>query len=146
MNKHLKILVLSSALFGCSTHTSGGSALAGTPVLYPNAYYRQVGEAQAQQDVRYCMRAGEDYKQEPDRYKQMAKRTVGGAALGAGAGALGGTIMRGQIGRATAAGAAIGGAAGLLSDLFRRGDTDPSAEKVVEHCLNRLGYEVETWR
>ena len=115
------------------------------PRFYPNDYYRRVGGSQAEMDTSECMAIADQYSQDPSGWQEAAKTGVGGAAVGAGVGAIGGVITKGKVGRTTAAGAAIGGLIGIASELNKMGEHSPSYERFVEHCLQKKGYEVIGW-
>ena len=46
------------------------------PELYPNAYLRQVGEAQAKQDIAYCQALSQQYLQKNNAGVDAAGNTV----------------------------------------------------------------------
>jgi outer membrane lipoprotein SlyB len=116
-----------------------------TPRFFPNDHYRRVGPAVADADAAQCMALADQYVENPSVWQDAAVSGVGGAAVGAGAGALGGTIMKGKVGRATAAGAAVGSIVGIASSLSRAGERNPSYDRFVEHCLQQKGYQVVGW-
>jgi len=123
-----------------------GCAAAQQPVFYPNQKLKNTGVAQAQADARNCEAMAQEYGQNENRYRDMAKSGLIGGAVGAGTGALAGTIMKDNVGRATGAGAAVGGVLGVLDSLRRRGEASPSERQFVQHCLERQGYEVSGWQ
>lgn len=115
------------------------------PRFYPNDYYRQVGTAQAEADASQCMALADQYSEDPAAWQEAAKAGLGGAAVGAGVGAVGGVIMKGKVGRATAAGAAVGSLIGIAGELSKMGEKSPSYQRFVEHCLQKKGYEIISW-
>lgn len=116
-----------------------------TPRFFPNDHYRRVGPATADAEAAQCMAMADQYVENPSVWQDAAVSGVGGAAVGAGAGALGGTIMKGKVGRSTAAGAAVGSIVGIASSLSKMGDRNPSYDRFVEHCLQQKGYQVVGW-
>ena len=126
---------------------SACSAVSGpkTPDLFPNEKLSSTPMGVVQADVNSCMAMAEQYIKEPNKYGDMAKRGVIGGAVGAGTGALAGTITRSNPGRATGAGAAVGGILGVLSGMSEMNQRSPSYERFVEHCLQKKGYEITGW-
>ncbi|HMO17921.1 MAG TPA: hypothetical protein PKA63_06115 [Oligoflexia bacterium] len=115
------------------------------PQFFPNDHYRRVGAGVAEADSAQCMALADQYVQNPSQWQDATINTAGGAAVGAGAGAISGVIMKGQVGRATAAGAAIGGIVGVASSLAKMGERNPSYDRFVEHCLQQKGYQIVGW-
>ncbi len=140
----MKRIITAGAAITIFTMTACSSGPA-RPRFYPNDYYRQVGTAQADADTAQCMALGDQYAEDPSAWQGAAKTGLGGAAVGAGVGAIGGVITKGKVGRTTAAGAAIGGLVGVASELYKMGEKSPSYERFVEHCLQKKGYEVISW-
>jgi outer membrane lipoprotein SlyB len=100
--------------------------------FYPNAKYKQVGEAQANADLAQCENESEQYLAD-SKGKQVAKGAGSGAALGAVFGLIGGGVRgaaRGAVG-----GAAVGATAGAISP-------DKLKQRYVVKCLGDKGYEV----
>lgn len=116
------------------------------PQFFPNDYYRKVGSYQAESDTAQCMAMADEYVQDPSGWQNAAKKGLGGAAVGAGVGAIGGVITKGKVGRATAAGAAIGGLLGVVSAAMEAGEKSPGYKQFVEACLRQKGYETAGWR
>lgn len=141
MNNTKLIGLCSIALLAVSACSTGPAR----PQFFPNDHYRRVGAGIAEADSAQCMAMADQYVQNPSNWQDTAVTGVGGAAVGAGAGALGGVIMKGSVGRATAAGAAIGGIAGVASSLMKQGERNPSYDRFVEHCLQQKGYQIIGW-
>jgi outer membrane lipoprotein SlyB len=140
--KNLSVSVLLAiALLTISACSTGPAK----PKFFPNDHYRRVGPASADMDASQCMAMADQYVENPSAWQDAAIGGVGGAAVGAGVGAVGGTIMKGKVGRSTAAGAAIGGMLGVASGLAKMGERNPSYERFVEHCLQQKGYQVVGW-
>lgn len=125
--------------------TSACSSTPQRPRFFPNDHYRRVGSAVADADAQQCMALADQYVENPSVWQDAAVSGLGGAAIGAGTGAVGGVIMKGKVGRATAAGAAVGSVIGIASSLAKAGDRNPSYDRFVEHCLQQKGYQVVGW-
>lgn len=141
----MNIKSFSFILIFCLLLSSACAAGPKRPRFFPNDHYRRVGPSVADADSAQCMALADQYVEDPSAWQDVATRGVGGAALGAGAGAIGGTIMKGKVGRSTAAGAAIGGIVGVASGLANMGERNPSYDRFVEHCLQQKGYQVVGW-
>jgi outer membrane lipoprotein SlyB len=115
------------------------------PRFFPNDHYRRVGPGVADADAAQCMALADEYVENPSAWQDVATRGAGGAVIGAGAGALTGTITKGKVGRTTAAGAAVGSIVGVASGLSKMGERNPSYDRFVEHCLQQKGYQVVGW-
>ena len=111
------------------------------PELYPNAYLRQVGEAQAKQDIAYCQALSQQYLQKNNAGVDAAGNTVGGAAGGAALGAIGGAIG-GNAGKGAAIGAGVGAGLGLLRGLTKAAAPPQNYEAFVRKCMSDKGYDV----
>lgn len=116
------------------------------PVLYPNAYFEQVGQERADQDVAECEEWAGEYVSQRNAGEKVAGQTVAGGAIGAASGAVGGAII-GSAGLWAAIGAAVGATQGFLVGLFRAGSSDPSPayQNFVNRCLTERGYEPMGW-
>jgi hypothetical protein len=116
------------------------------PILYPNAHYREVGEAAAEQDIEECKDMAQDAGAKPSQGKtgQVAGGTVAGGAVGSAAGAVGGAVV-GPPGRGSMVGAASGATAGLLRSLFRKSPPSTAYKQFVQRCLTERGYEPVGW-
>jgi outer membrane lipoprotein SlyB len=129
------VLLLGSILAGCASHS---------PILYPNAHLKTVGDEQAQRDVAACQQVAEEYvKSNPGG--DVAKSTLiggaGGAVIGAAVGAVTGNFWQ------TAGEWAAGGAAGgLFYGLLRGSEPSPVHKGFVERCLRERGYEPMGWK
>ncbi len=115
------------------------------PVLYPNAHYKDVGEAQAQQDIAECRQLADNAGVDRSTGKDIAQTAASDAAIGAAAGA-GAGVVRGDVGERAATGAAAGAAVGATRATLRSGDPDPIYKRFVEKCLRDRGYEPIGWR
>jgi uncharacterized protein YcfJ len=136
--RHILLLV-AIGLFcsGCS---------APKPVLYPNAHYRQVGEAGAEQDIAECGELAKQAGARPSQGKteQVAGGTVAGGVVGSAAGAVGGAVV-GHPGRGAMIGAASGATGGFLRGLFRKSPPSEAYKQFVNRCLRERGYDPVGW-
>lgn len=113
MKKYL-VLLIGMILAGCAS----------SPVLYPNAHLKQVGQEQAQRDIDDCRRQADAYVKSAAA-KTMAKDT-----------ALGG-----------AGGAVVGGAAaGLVTGAIKASRPSPIYKTFVNRCLTNKGYDPIGWQ
>jgi len=138
----LSLVLLPVALLA----STGSCASHKRPVLYPNAYLRQVGESQAQADIDECF---EFAKSQVAQYRKGDKAlTEGakGAAVGAAGGAAAGAIAGGGIGRGAGTGAAAGAAIGIVRGLWEGSEPDPIFKRFVEQCLHEKGYMAMGWQ
>ena len=129
-------LMAAMLMAGCSSQR---------PALYPNDHLNQVGDAQAQADVDYCIAlVKEQGVYEQDRKEQV--RSVGRTtAVGAGTGAAVGAL-RGNPGRGAATGAVAGAAGGTMRQILRSNKPDSVFKGYVNRCLADRGYDVVGWR
>ncbi|OAJ34296.1 cell envelope biogenesis protein OmpA [Piscirickettsia salmonis] len=120
---------------------------ASTPKLYPNAKYKRVGKAVAQEDINVCTQEADEYLQS-SKAKQVLKGAGTGAAVGAAGGAAVGVVsglisgnwssILGSTAVGAGVGAAAGGtAAGISPDQLKR--------RYVNRCLANKGYDVLGW-
>jgi hypothetical protein len=121
-----------------------GCATTQKPTLYPNAHFKNVGNAAAQRDISECMQLAEDSGVDKSN-NQVAKSGARGAAVGGAAAAVGTLIRGGSVLQGAAAGAAVGGTAGAVSGAFRN-DSNPTYRNFVQRCLHERGYDVIGWQ
>lgn len=115
------------------------------PVLYPNAHFKNVGQAKANQDIAECEQTAEQYvSSSSNTAGNIAKSTVMGAGMGAAGGAVGGAI-RGSAGSGSAVGAAAGATIGFIRGLFRGHQPNRTFQNFVDNCLRDRGYESAGW-
>ncbi|MFO0707739.1 MAG: glycine zipper family protein [Nitrospira sp.] len=116
------------------------------PILYPNTYFRQVGEAAAERDIEECSALAKDAGATPSQGKsgQVAGSTTAGGAIGSAAGAVGGAVV-GHPGRGAMVGAASGATGGFLRGLFRKSQPSSAYKQFVNRCLQDRGYEPVGW-
>jgi hypothetical protein len=115
------------------------------PVLYPNAYYRQVGAEAGEVDIEDCMSLAKSGVGDRSAAASAAGGSVVGGGAGAAVGAVGGAIS-GGAGTGAAVGAATGATAGLLGGLWRARDHDPVFMAYVDTCLGERGYQPIGWK
>lgn len=113
-------------------------------VLYPNAHYNQVGEAQAHQDIIDCSKKADAFVKDNPGATVVGTTIVGGGA-GAAIGAVGGAVS-GGAGSGAAFGAATGATIGLLAGAVKASQPSPVYKKFVESCLKEKGYDPIGWK
>src|SRR5690606_18808323 len=99
--QRLLLAVAVAVLAGCASQR---------PVLYPNAKYKQVGDAAARRDVDDCIRLAEQAGAAHGGGERAVRRGAEGAAVGGVTGAVAGAVGRRNVLDSAAAGAAVGGA------------------------------------
>lgn len=113
------------------------------PVLYPNAYYKMVGEEQADKDITSAMNKADDLdlnsKWKEDVVNE-GKDAARGAAIGTGYG-----LYRGDIGLGAVAGAVAGFLWAMVSWMFPSKPT-PVYKNYVDKDLKDKGYDVIGWK
>jgi len=132
----------SLAVLACVT---AAACAAKRPVLYPNAYYEQVGVEISQADIETCMNLAKTGVGDTNAAASAGGRSVVGAGAGAVVGAAGGAVT-GDFGTGAAVGAATGVTAGLLSGLWGARDRDPTFMAYVDTCLREKGYQPIGWK
>lgn len=135
-------------LLGCA---ATGSAPAGQPTLYPNAAYKSMGSAAAEQRVQECMALANQQGIDPqsDNSQAIASGATKGAAVAGVAGAVGSAVFgRGGLENAVkrgaqsaVVGAAAGGTRGALSQ-----HANPTYRHFVQRCLGEKGLDVIGWQ
>jgi outer membrane lipoprotein SlyB len=126
--------------------TLAGCATTQRPVLYPNATYRQAGEAAAQRDIDACMRLAEQSGVAHGGGERVARRGAEGAAVGGATGAVAGAVHGGNVGDRAAAGAAVGATAGAVHGAMRSAEPAAVYKGFVQRCLRERGYDVIGWQ
>ena len=153
MKKILSIKVLSvipvaifAVLAGCAA--TGPNNPSAKPVLYPNATFTRVGEAQARAETDGCMARAAQAGLTPDQKTNQVGRRAGEGAATAGVASAVGALITGRSSdmlRAGAAGAAIGGSAGAVSGAFHNDKVNPVYRQFVQRCLSEKGFDVIGW-
>lgn len=153
MKQILSIKVLSvipvaifAVLAGCAA--TGSNNPSAKPVLYPNATFTRVGEAQARAETDGCMARAAQAGLTPDQKINQVGRRAGEGAATAGVASAVGALITGRSSdmlRAGAAGAAIGGSAGAVSGAFHNDKVNPVYRQFVQRCLSEKGFDVIGW-
>lgn len=115
------------------------------PVLYPNAAYRELGEAAAGEVVDDCLERARSDGIADGRAEKVAEGAARGAIFGA---VLWGAVgwIFGNPGRGAAAGAAHGGGVGGARGAASAGEDDPVFRRYVEICLRERGLQPIGWK
>ena len=129
--------VIALALVGCAAQR---------PVLYPNAKFKQVGEAAARRDVDDCVRQAEDFGARHGGGERAARQGGSGAIIGGVAGAVAGAVGSGNVGERAVQGAAVGGAAAGTHGAIQSDEPSALHKNFVQRCLRDRGYEVIGWQ
>ena len=130
-------MVVAVVLAGCASQR---------PVLYPNAKYKQVGEATARRDVDDCIRLAEQAGASHGGGDRAVRRGAEGAAVGGVTGAVAGAIGGRNVLDSAAAGAAVGGAAAGTHGAIRSDEPGAIHKNFVQRCLAERGYDVIGWQ
>lgn len=128
------LLITILVLTGCAAQS---------PVLYPNAHLKNVGETQAQNDIEACSRLAEAYVKANPEAKVVGGVIVGGAGGGVVGGAVG--AVTGNIGRGIGIGAVAGATSGLVRGIYKASQPSPVYKAFVNRCLGEKGYEPIGW-
>ena len=124
-----------------------GCAHSQSPVLYPNAKYKEAGREQADAEIAACRSLADDYISSGGATaKEIGKDTAVGGVGGAAIGAVAGAVSGGGAGRGAAIGAATGATAGAVHGTAKRMDPSPIYKGFVDRCLRERGYEVIGWQ
>ena len=131
-------LSLAIILSGCATSPP-------KPILYPNAYFNQVGQQVANHDIASCMSMAHSSGVNEKKDGEIVKNAAGGAAIGGTAAGAWGLVYGDAMNRA-AAGALAGAAAGTTRGVIKSSETSPVFKNFVQKCLRDRGYEVIGWQ
>ncbi|MGV1044241.1 MAG: glycine zipper family protein [Limnohabitans sp.] len=134
-------------LAGCAG--PGGNS-GGSPVLYPNAAYKTMGEAAANQHLNQCLSLAQSSGLHPlDSNNSVASGATMGAAVAGVTGAVGGLVFgRGDLNQAikygaqsAVVGAAAGGTRGAMSQ-------QPSGtyRQFAQRCAGEKGLDIIGWQ
>ena len=141
----MKTAPLAAALVAAAFLLSGCASTA-RPVLYPNAHLKQVGDAQAEQDIDQCRQLAEGAGASATDASRAGRPAAQGAATGAAVGGVRQVIRGGNVGSGAIAGAAIGGTAGAVHGAFKAGEVSPVHRSFVQRCMRDRGYDVIGWK
>ena len=139
-------VVLVLAVTGCAA--TGPNSPSAKPVIYPNATFNRVGEAQARIEVGSCITRATQAGLAPNQTNNEVGRRAGEGAATAGVASAVGALITGRssdILRAGATGAAIGGSAGAVSGAFSNDKVNPVYRQFVQRCLSEKGFDVMGW-
>ncbi len=140
-------LLLALTLTGCAGMGGNG---AGTPVLYPNAAYKAMGEAAANQHLSQCLNLAQNSGLHPlDNNSSVASGATMGATVAGVTGAVSGLVFgRGDLNQAikygaqsAVVGAAAGGTRGAMAQ-------QPSStyRQFVQRCAGEKGLDIIGWQ
>lgn len=125
----------------------GGCSAAKRPVLYPNAYYNQVGGDQAERDIDYCLHLAEQSGANSGKGAELTRKTAKAGAVGGATGAVVGAISSSSdIARGAGIGAAGAATATLVGGAFDAAEPTDIYIRFVDQCLRERGYQPLGWR
>ncbi|MEY4733485.1 MAG: hypothetical protein RLZZ464_1551 [Pseudomonadota bacterium] len=139
-------LLSAFVLAGCA----GMGGAAGTPVLYPNAAYKAMGEAAARQHLDQCVALAQSSGLSPvDKNSSVGSNAAMGAAVAGVSGAVTGLVFgHGNLNDAVkygaqsaVVGAAAGGTRGAMSQ-----QPSGSYRNFVQRCAGEKGLDVIGWQ
>ena len=142
----LSVLLAAASLAACAG--MGGSA--GAPVLYPNAAYKAMGEAAAQQHLAQCQALAQSSGLSPtDKNSTVGANAAMGATVAGVSGAVGGLVFgRGNLNDAVkygaqsaVVGAAAGGTRGAMSQ-----QPSHTYRQFVQRCASEKGLDIIGWQ
>lgn len=140
-------LVLAALLLTGCAHTGSRSPNA-RPVLYPNATFKQIGEARALEEVDICMGSAIRAGLTPDEKDNAVGHSAAkGAAVGGTLGAVGSLVRGRGADRAVGAGlrgAVVGGTVGAVAGSFQE-KPNMTYRQFVQRCISERGLEVIGW-
>ena len=138
----LSLALVPAALLVCI----GSCASHKRPVLYPNAYLKQVGDSQAQADIDECFEFAASQVEQYRKGDKVLEQGTKGAVVGAAGGAAAGAVSGGGVGRGAGTGAAAGAAIGIVRGLWSGSEPEPLFKQFVEQCLRDKGYDPKGWQ
>jgi hypothetical protein len=137
--KSCVIFLTSLSLLSCASYD---------PILNQNEKYLRAGKEQADQDIKLCKKAANEYL---DQYKakraakEAGRKAIIGGVVGAASGAIWGRSLK-SAAIGTAIGAGVGAAIGGLSVAGEdKVKPDKIKQRYVSSCLGKEGYEVLGW-
>lgn len=152
MNHRAPALIISLALAtvvlaGCAS--SGSRSPNARPVLYPNATFNRVGEAQAQDEIELCIAAARRAGLTPDEKDNATGRSAAKGAAVVGTAAAVGSLVRGRsvdsVVTAGARGAVVGGSVGAVAGSFQE-KPNMTYRHFVQRCMHEKGFDVIGWQ
>lgn len=144
----LSLVVLATSLLaGCAR--TGARSPDARPVLYPNAAYKEFGDAHAQDEVDLCISAARRAGLTPDEKDNAVGHSAAKGAAVVGTAATVGALVRGRsVDSAVTSGvrgAAVGGAAGAVAGAFQE-KPNMTYRNFVQRCLREKGFDVIGWQ
>ena len=135
------------ALAACAGMEGNG---AGAPVLYPNAAYKAMGEAVANQHLSQCIGLARSSGLSPmDNKNSVASGATMGAAVAGVSGAVGGLVFgRGDLNQAIKYGAqsaVVGAAAGGTRSAMSQ-QPNNTYRQFVQRCAGEKGLDIIGWQ
>lgn len=134
-------------LTGCAR--TGSRSPDARPVLYPNAAYKEFGDAHAQDEIDLCIAASGRAGLTPDEKDNAVGHSAAKGAAVVGTAATVGALIRGRsMDRAVTSGvrgAAVGGAAGAVAGSFQE-KPNMTYRNFVQRCLREKGFDVIGWQ
>ena len=136
-----------AVLAGCAS--SGSRSPNARPVLYPNAAFKQMGEARALEEIDVCMGEATRAGLTPDEKDNAAGRGAAKGAAVVGTAAAVGSLMRGRgvdgVATAGARGAVVGGSVGAVAGAMSE-KPNMTYRHFVQRCAAEHGLEVIGWQ
>ncbi len=148
MKATLIVLALATAaasLAGCAA--PGPNSTQARPVLYPNAAFTRMGEAQARAEVDTCM-ANASRAVDAEAHSNTKHQVAQAAATTAVAAALGTLVSGGNMRNAAqnaVGGAAVAGGTVATAGAFEQGKANPTHRAFVQRCVTEKGLEIIGW-
>lgn len=141
------VIIAMSVLSGCAR--TGSRSPDARPVLYPNAAYKEFGEAHAQDEVDLCISAARRAGLTPDEKDNAVGHSAAKGAAVVGTAATVGALVRGRgvdsaIGSGVR-GAAVGGATGAVVGAFQE-KPNTTYRNFVQRCMREKGFDVIGWQ
>jgi hypothetical protein len=133
------IILTSLSLISCASYR---------PIFDPNQKYKEVGDAEAQNDADLCMKEADQYL-EASKKRRIVKEAGRGAVAGSIFGGIFGFLFGGNI-KGLAVGVAAGagiGAASRAGGVAAEDNLKPDRikQRYTTNCLAKQGYEIIGW-
>jgi hypothetical protein len=121
----------------------------GSPVLYPNAAYKNMGEAAAQQQLSQCLSLAQSSGLQPVNNGSVASGAAMGATVAGVTGAVGGLVFgRGDLNQVVKYGAqsaVVGAAAGGTRSAMSQHPNN-TYRQFVQRCASEKGLDIIGWQ
>ncbi len=141
----LPALAVALVLVGCATQGPGSTQA--RPILYPNAAFKAMGEAQARGGVDACM-AQATQAVNAEAHNDSNRRAGQAAATAAVAAAVGTLVSGGNLRQSSqnaAGSAAVAGATIATAGAFEGGKANNTHRAYVQRCVTEKGLEIIGW-